>query len=105
MATSTGATAIRQSSCSAADGAPSPGHRLDDRRRLISLGGRRLAANPVMTHNLPRWASHGSSISSTKASPTLIGVFERVELIRTLLQREPGKPELKTFDKHIFDQR
>ena len=33
-----------------------------------------------------------------------IGVFERVDLIRTLLRREAGKAELKTFDKHIFDQ-
>lgn len=60
--------------------------------------------NPVMTHNLPRWASHQAFDFQYKGDCTLIGVFERVDLIRTLLRREPGKPELKTFDKHIFDQ-
>ncbi len=60
--------------------------------------------NPVMTHNLPRWASHGSFDYQYKGDATLIGAFERVELIRTLIMREAGKPELKHFDKHIFDQ-
>lgn len=60
--------------------------------------------NPVMTHNLPRWASHGSFDFQFKDGRTLIGVFERVELIRSLLKREAGKPELKCFDKYIFDQ-
>lgn len=59
---------------------------------------------PVMTHNLPRWASHGSFDFQHKGDHVLLGVFERVELIRSLLKREPGKPELKTFDKHLFDQ-
>jgi len=60
--------------------------------------------NPVMTHNLPRWASHQAFDFQYKGDCTLVGVFERVDLIRALLRREPGKPELKTFDKHIFDQ-
>jgi hypothetical protein len=60
-------------------------------------------ANPVMTHNLPRWASHGSFDFQFKGDKTLIGVFERVDLIRSILRREANKPELKTFDKHIFD--
>ncbi|MBI2190408.1 MAG: hypothetical protein HYU36_00315 [Planctomycetes bacterium] len=62
------------------------------------------APNPVMTHNLPRWASHQAFDFQFKGSKTLLGVFERVSLIRTVLRRDPGKPELKTFDKHLFDQ-
>lgn len=60
--------------------------------------------NPIMTHNLPRWASHGSFDYQFKGDRTLLGVFERVELIRSVLMREAGKPELKCFDKHLFDQ-
>jgi len=60
--------------------------------------------NPVMTHNIPRWASHGSFDFQFKGDRTLVGVYERVDLIRSVICREPGKPELKTFDKHIFDQ-
>jgi hypothetical protein len=56
-----------------------------------------------MTHNLPRWASHQAFDFQCKGSKTLLGLFERVDLIRSILMREPGKPELKTFDKHIFD--
>ena len=61
-------------------------------------------ANPVMTHNLPRWASHQAFDFQFKGNATLLGVYERVDLIRSMLAREPGKAELKTFDKHIFDQ-
>ena len=60
--------------------------------------------NPVMTHNLPRWASHGAFDFQCKGDRTLIGVFERVELIRSVICRDAGKAELKHFDKHIFDQ-
>ena len=62
------------------------------------------APNPVMTHNLPRWVSHQAFDFQHKGGRTLLGVFERVDLIRSVLRREPGKGELKTFDKHIFDQ-
>jgi hypothetical protein len=34
--------------------------------------------SPVMTHNLPRWASHGAFDFQFKGDRTLIGVFERV---------------------------
>ena len=60
--------------------------------------------NPIMTHNLPRWASHGAFDFQCKGARTLIGVFERVDLIRSVICRDAGKPELKHFDKHIFDQ-
>jgi len=60
--------------------------------------------NPVMTHNLPRWASHQAFDFQWKNGRVLLGVFERVDLIRSLLRREKGAAELKTFDKHIFDQ-
>jgi hypothetical protein len=99
----TGATAYSQSSCSA------PVARFD-RRSAWSTEGRlhfQVEAgntNPVMTHNLPRWASHGSFDFQFKGDRTLIGVFERVELIRSVVCRDAGKPELKHFDKHIFDQ-
>jgi hypothetical protein len=60
--------------------------------------------NPVMTHNLPRWVGHGAFDFQFKNGRTLIGVFDRVELIRSVQLREPGKAELKCFDKHLFDQ-
>ena len=41
--------------------------------------------NPIMTHNLPRWASHGSFDFQFKGNQTLIGVFEHVDLIRSLV--------------------
>ncbi len=59
--------------------------------------------NPVMTHNLPRWAGHGSFDFQFKGDVTMVGVFERVELIRSVICRDANKAELKTFDKHIFD--
>jgi len=59
--------------------------------------------NKNMTHNLPRWASHQAFDFQHKGNHTLIGVFDHVDLIRTTLVRDAGKPELKTFDKHIFD--
>jgi len=100
----TGATAVSQSSCSA----PVATFRKNTAwstegflHFLVEQGG---DANPVMTHNLPRWASHGSFDFQYKGNDTLIGVFDRVELIRSVLVRDAGKPELKTFDKHIFDQ-
>jgi len=60
--------------------------------------------NPIMTHNLPRWASHQCFDFQFKGDDTLIGVYERVDLIRSLLIKEKGKPELKVFDKHIFTE-
>jgi len=99
----TGATAVSQSSCSA----PVAKFAKDTKWTtegilwfLVEQGNQ----NPVMTHNLPRWSSHGDFDFQYKGDKTLIGVFERVELIRSILQRDPGKAELKTFDKHIFDQ-
>ena len=38
-----------------------------------------------MTHNLPRWASHQAFDFQFKGDRTLLGVFERVELIRSVL--------------------
>lgn len=60
--------------------------------------------NRCMTHNLPRWASHQSFDFQFHGNAVLLGVFERVELIRSVLRRDAGKAELKTFDKHIFDE-
>ncbi len=98
-----GATAVSQSSCSAPVAT-------FDRKNAWTTEGVLPALleqghpNPVMTHNLPRWASHGSFDFQYKGDATLIGVFERVDLIRSVVVREAGKAELKHFDKHIFDQ-
>jgi len=99
----TGATAVSQSACSA------PVATFDRKNSWSTEGvlpflAEKGVENPVMTHNYPRWASHGSFDFQYKGNETLIGVFERVELIRSVLVRDAGKPELKTFDKHIFDQ-
>ncbi len=98
-----GATAYSQSSCS------SPAIKFDRKNSwttegilfFLIEGGNQ---NPVMTHNLPRWAGHGSFDYQFKGGRTLIGVFEKLELIRSVVVRDAGKPELKVFDKHIFDQ-
>jgi hypothetical protein len=98
-----GATVVSQSSCSA----PMVTFKKDTAwttEGIIHWPDENSKANPVMTHNLPRWASHQAFDFQWKGSRTLIGVFERVALIRSILRREEGKPELKTFDKHIFDQ-
>jgi len=98
-----GATAISQSSCSApvAVFAPDTAWTTEG---LIHWDDAASVANPVMTHNLPRWASHQAFDFQYKRGATLLGVFERVDLIRSVLRREAGRPELKTFDKHIFDE-
>jgi hypothetical protein len=98
-----GATVISQSSCST----PLITFKRDTEwttEGIIFFQDSASKYNNVMTHNLPRWASHQAFDFQFKKDITLIGVFERVELIRSLLKREKGKPELKTFDKHIFDQ-
>ncbi|MBM4037321.1 MAG: hypothetical protein FJ290_02305 [Planctomycetes bacterium] len=98
-----GTTAISQSSCSA----PTATFAADTKwttEGVIHWDDAASVANPVMTHNLPRWASHQAFDFQCKGGKTLLGIFERVALIRSILMREPGKSELKTFDKHIFDQ-
>ena len=99
----TGATEYSQSSCSA----PVAVFAEDTAwttEGIIHWADAHSKANPVMTHNLPRWASHQSFDYQFKGDTTLVGVFERVDLIRSVLRRDAGKTELKTFDKHIFDQ-
>jgi len=98
-----GATAVSQSSCSApvATFAPQTAWTTEG---VIHWVDQASLANPVMTHNLPRWASHQAFDFQYKGDRTLIGVFAQVALIRSVLKREAGKAELKCFDKHIFDQ-
>jgi hypothetical protein len=98
-----GATVLSQSSCSAPVAAFGPDTAWTT-EGVIHWHDAASLANPVMTHNLPRWASHQAFDFQYKRGATLLGVFERVDLIRTVLKREAGKPELKTFDKHIFDE-
>jgi len=99
----TGATAVSQSSCSAPVATFTP-EKAWTTEGVIHWLDENAIANPVMTHNLPRWASHGSFDFQYKGDRTLLGVFGRVDLIRTLLRREAGKAELKCLDKHIFDE-
>ncbi len=99
----TGATVISQSACSAPVAVFEAGTEWTT-EGLIHWEDEHAKANPVMTHNLPRWASHQAFDCQYKERAALLGVFEGVSLIRSLLTREAGKPELKTFDKHIFDQ-
>ncbi|MFP4027770.1 MAG: hypothetical protein ACLFWL_08275 [Candidatus Brocadiia bacterium] len=98
-----GATVYNQSSCS------DPVVEFEDdtawtTEGIIHWDDENSKTNPVMTHNLPRWASHQAFDFQFKGDATLLGVYERVDLIRSLLKREPEKAELKTFDKHIFDE-
>jgi len=60
--------------------------------------------NRCMTHNLPRWTDHQCFDFQFRGDQTLLGVYARVDLIRSLLCRDAGKAELKCFDKHIFDE-
>ena len=60
--------------------------------------------NPIMTHNLPRWTDHQCFDFQFKGGYTLLGVYDRVDLIRSVICRDAGKPELKCFDKHLFDE-
>ncbi len=61
-------------------------------------------ANRCMTHNMPRWTDHQCFDFQFKGDTTLLGVYDRVDLIRTVICRDAGKPELKCFDKHLFDE-
>ncbi len=99
----TGATAISQSSCSAPCVTFSPETAWSTEgllHFLLEEGG----ANAVMTHNIPRWVGHQCFDFQCREDKTLLGVFARVDLIRSVLRRDAGKAELKTFDKYIFDQ-
>lgn len=60
--------------------------------------------NPVMTHDVPRWASEQPFDYQYKDGDALVGLFERVGLIRTIVARSPGDRHIRHFDKHIFDQ-
>ena len=98
-----GATAYSQSSCSppVAHFAPDTSWSTEGILHFLIESGNQ---NPIMTHNLPRWCSHGSFDFQYKGNKTLVGVFERVDLIRSIICRDAGKAELKHFDKHIFDE-
>jgi hypothetical protein len=97
----TGATAYSQSSCSDPVATFASDTFWTTEGELFFLDA---TMNRTMTHNLPRWASHQAFDFQCKGDATLLGLFDHVELIRTLLVREPRKAELKCFDKHIFDE-
>jgi hypothetical protein len=60
--------------------------------------------NPVMTHDVPRWASEQAFDYQYKRGHALIGLFDRVGLIRSIIARSPGERQIRHFDKHLFDQ-
>lgn len=60
--------------------------------------------NPVISQFWPRWMGHQSFDYQFKAGATLVGLFDGVGLIRSAQRREPGAAELKTFDRHIFNE-
>lgn len=60
--------------------------------------------NPVMTHDLPRWASEQGFDYQYKGSDALIGLFDHCGLIRTIVTHKAGDNHIRHFDKHIFDQ-
>ena len=60
--------------------------------------------NSIMTHNLPRFASHGSFDFQHKNGQALVGIFARVGLIRSVVCRDPNRAELRHFDKHIDNE-
>lgn len=60
--------------------------------------------HPIMTHDIPRWASEQGFDYQYKGKAALIGLFEHCGLIRTIVTRNAGDAEIRHFDKHIFDQ-
>ncbi len=60
--------------------------------------------NPVMTHDVPRWASEQGFDYQYRNGDALIGMFAHCSLIRTIVTRGPGDTAIRHFDKHIFDQ-
>jgi len=99
----TGATIYNQSSCSSPVVTCGKDTEWTTEGKLFWLE-EQPGVNSVMTHNLPRWASHQCFDFQYKENATLAGIYERVDLIRTVLQKDKNKPELKVFDKHIFNE-
>lgn len=60
--------------------------------------------NPVMTYDLPRWASEQGFDYQYRGNLALIGLFDHCSLIRTIVVHRQGDKEIRHFDKHIFDQ-
>ena len=98
-----GATVINQSSCSPplVTFAPETAWTTEG---VIHFTDDASVANPVMTHNIPRWVGHQCFDHQYRDGKTLLGVFARVDLVRSVLRREAGHAELKVFDKYIFDE-
>lgn len=59
--------------------------------------------NPIMTHDVPRWASEQGFDYQYRDGQALVGVFDAVGLVRTIVAREPRERVIRHFDKHIFD--
>lgn len=59
--------------------------------------------NPVMTYDVPRWASEQGFDYQYRGANALVGLFDAPGLVRTVVTREPGSTCVLHFDKHIFD--
>ncbi len=98
-----GASAYSQSACSAPVARFAADTAWTTEGKLFWMAGNpRL--NSIMTHNLPRFASHGSFDFQHKDGVALVGIFARVGLIRSVVCRDPHRAELRHFDKHIDDE-
>ncbi len=60
--------------------------------------------NPIMTYDVPRWASEQGFDYQYRDQQGLIGLFAHCGLIRTIVARNAGDAQIRHFDKHIFDQ-
>lgn len=60
--------------------------------------------NPIMTYDVPRWASEQGFDYQYRGDAALIGKFTQCGLIRTIVVRNAGDGEIRHFDKHIFDE-
>jgi len=69
-----------------------------------SAGNIPFKTNPIMTHDIPRWASGQGFDYQYNKDVALIGLFENCGLIRSIIARNPKDTAIRYFDKHIFDQ-
>ena len=60
--------------------------------------------NPIMTHDVPRWASEQGFDYQYNKDVALIGFFDNCGLIRAIVSRDAKDTNIRHLDKHIFDQ-
>ena len=60
--------------------------------------------SPIMTYDVPRWASEQGFDYQYHDGLALIGLFASCGLIRSVVVRRAGEGHIRHLDKHIFDQ-